>query len=113
MTSKRKRKNILKTMYYGGLSPADKGPLRNPELRAAMDAVADGEDKIEQILEGNTKIQFQSLCDSYAELTKLIGEDRFIDGFKLAMQIACESLSKPVSRRSAHCRKHLVLLQAP
>ena len=93
MASKRKRKSVIKMLYYGELSPVDKGPLSNPELRAAMDAVADGEDKIEQMLDGEAKLQFQGLCDSYAELTKLTGEDRFIDGFKLAMRIACESLS--------------------
>lgn len=94
MTGKRKRKSILKELYYGNLAPADKGPLDNPELRAAMDAVADGEDRMEQLLEDGNKEQFQGLCDSYAELTKLTGEDRFILGFKLAMRIACESLSE-------------------
>ena len=92
MTEKKKKRCILRDLYYGVLSPADKGPLSNPELHAAMDAVADGEDRMDQLLEGEPKVQFQSLCDSYAELTKLTGEDRFIDGFKLAMRIACESL---------------------
>ena len=92
MNSKRKRKSILKEMYYG-ISPVDKGPLSNPDLLAAMNAVADGEDKLEQLLEGETKVQFQQLCEDYAELTKLTGEDRFIDGFKLAMRLACESLA--------------------
>ena len=92
MTEKKKKRCILRDLYYGILAPADKGPLTNPELRAAMDTVAGGEDQIEQLLEGEVKEQFQGLCDSYAELTKLTGEDRFIDGFKLAMRIACESL---------------------
>jgi hypothetical protein len=93
MNSKRKRKSIIKQLYYGGLSPADKGPLSNPDLLAAMNAVADGEDNLEQLLEGETKQQFQQLCEDYAELTKLTGEERFIDGFKLAMSLACESLA--------------------
>jgi hypothetical protein len=86
-------KSIIRELYNGNLSPADKTLSSNPKLKKKMDAAGEIEDKLASLLDGENKKLFEELCEIQTDITIMNGEERYIDGFKMGMRIAVESLS--------------------
>jgi len=87
-------KSIIREMYNGNLAPADKSLMSNPKLKKKMDIAGEIEDKLEFILNDEAKKLLTELIEVYTDISILNGEERYIDGFKMGMRFAVESLTK-------------------
>lgn len=90
---KEKRANsIIREFYNGNLSPADKSISNNPRLKEKMNRAYELEERLESLINGESKKLFHELYEIQTDIAILNGEERYIDGFKIGMRIAVESL---------------------
>ena len=87
-------KKILEDFYNGHISPVDKGCLNNPQLLRFMNIIADNEEILLDILEGESKELFVALSEAYTEMDSMIALEKYTDGFRMGMRLAVEALSK-------------------
>ena len=92
LEKKKKMKSILQTLYNGELSPVDKTMLSNPKLKAKTDMAVEIEESLIRRLDIESKNLFEALSEIQADMAIISGEERFVDGFKMGMRIAMESI---------------------
>ncbi|HBR03690.1 MAG TPA: hypothetical protein DD738_13895 [Ruminiclostridium sp.] len=85
-------KDIIRALYNGTLSPADKNLMSNPDIKKKTVRLVEIEERLDTLISGEAKKLFEELAELQTDIVILAGEDRFTDGFKMGVRIATESL---------------------
>ena len=85
-------KDIIRALYNGTLSPADKNLMSNPDIKKKTARLVEIEERLDTLISGEAKKLFEELAELQTDIVILAGEDRFTDGFKMGVRIATESL---------------------
>lgn len=84
--------SLLEDLYWGKVAPADKGCMNNPKLMEQMNIAADTEEKLLELLEGETKASFEAFSDSQNNIQSITNLERYLDGFRTGMRLTMEAL---------------------
>lgn len=86
-------KSIIRELYNGNLSPADKPLYKNPKLKKKMDQAEELEERLQKALDEPRLQMLEEFSKIQTDIVILNGEERFTDGFKMGMRFAVESLT--------------------
>ena len=83
----------LENLYYGNINPCDSETLiNNPKYRNSLARVNMNQQKLIAALNEQQRELFETYLTSASELSTVINEDTFKNGFSLAMKIMIEML---------------------
>ena len=83
-------KSILEEFAYGNISPEPRFFKKNSHYGRTMDILADSEDKLLLVLDGDLKETLKQFSEAQAEISVLSGVDRFIYGYRLGVLMTME-----------------------
>lgn len=81
---------ILEDLFNGNLNPNSKDFLRGTQYDAAMRVIAESEEKLLALLEGEAKELFLSNISAHGEIELLTALEHFVSGFRLGARILVE-----------------------
>jgi hypothetical protein len=75
--------NIIEEFYYGNIEPQELNSELTHELKIKLSKLADKEEKLTALLNGEEKELFLNYAKSCTEFTSISNVDSFITGFRL------------------------------
>jgi hypothetical protein len=75
--------NIIEEFYYGNIEPQELNSELAHELKIKLSKLADKEEKLTALLNGEEKELFLDYAKSCTEFTSISNADSFITGFRL------------------------------
>lgn len=88
------KEKILKALYRGNLNPAEKNVVPGSEFHKLQHQLAELEKEIEEMLGEQEKERFHAYLAVQNNLLYSIGEERFIDGFRMGAKFILEIFEK-------------------
>ncbi|MDD3833498.1 MAG: hypothetical protein PHR18_06310 [Oscillospiraceae bacterium] len=88
------KEKILKALYRGNLIPAEKNVVPGREFHKHQHQLVELEKEIETILGEQEKERFHAYLTEQNNLFYSIGEERFIDGFRMGAKFILEIVEK-------------------
>ena len=85
--------NTIEKLYEGKLKPLKSIGENNGEIRRMEHVIERNKNKIEEMLDDNSKAIFEKYVECINELLFLVSEQAFCDGFCLGTRILSESIS--------------------
>lgn len=86
--------NILDQLYSGEIYPAEQIVSTDPEYRPTHKKISEGREYLKQKLSPEDAARLEELDGLYLESISMNCYAGFSCGFKLAVQLMCESLSE-------------------
>ena len=84
--------SFLEELYYGNLNPNVKCFDKNTEYGKAMNSFSSCEDRLNELLDGKELKIFNDLVNANDKLTAVTDIENFKIGFRLGVQMICDSL---------------------
>ncbi len=84
--------NFIEELYYGNIQPNQKLYKRNSQYAKDTERFCRCEDKLHELLEGKELDIFNNLVNTHDEITAAVSLDNFKLGFRLGVQMICDSL---------------------
>ena len=88
------KEKILRALYRGNLIPAEKSVVPGSEFHKHQHQLVELEKEIETILGEQEKERFYAYLTEQNNLLYSIGEERFIDGFRMGAKFILEIVEK-------------------
>ena len=88
------KEKILRALYRGNLIPAEKSVFPGSEFHKHQHQLVELEKEIETILGEQEKERFYAYLTEQNNLLYSIGEERFIDGFRMGAKFILEIVEK-------------------
>ena len=87
-----KNMSILEEFYFGNIQPDEMPPQDSKECKKALRIFSECEDKLEEVLEGDSLKLLQKMMQAYGTIVAEMGAANFRRGFRLAIQMVfdCE-----------------------
>jgi len=84
----------LKDLYYGNIRPSEKQFLRDTPFDKAMNTLADSEQRLMKLLEGEEKKLLLDMSSAHSEISGVTAMESFVCGFRLGARIMLEIMSE-------------------
>jgi hypothetical protein len=88
------KEKILRELYRGNLTPAGKNIVFGSEFQKQQQRLVELEKEIEAMLSGQEKERFHVYLTVQNSLLYSIGEEQFIDGFRMGARFILEIFEK-------------------
>lgn len=85
-------RKVLEELYLGNILPNEKAFVKDSAFGKALAVIETNETYLNTALDGTEKEAFSAFVDAQTELNALTGQEGFIDGFRLGMQITLAAL---------------------
>mgnify|MGYP006976613196 CR=1 FL=1 len=87
---------FIEEFYYGNIEPQELNSELTHELKIKLSKLADKEEKLTALLNGENKELFLDYAKSCTEFTSISNADSFITGFRLGARFTYDTfVSKP------------------
>lgn len=83
--------NIIEEFYYGNIEPQDLNSELAHELKIKLSKLANKEEKLTDLLNGEDKELFLDYAKSFTEFSSLSNTDSFITGFRLGAKFTYDT----------------------
>lgn len=84
--------NFIEELYYGNINPNEKRHNLSTEYTQAMKTFSDNEERLSKTLSGKRLKWFLNLVNASDEISAVSSEESFKIGFRLGVQMMCDSL---------------------
>lgn len=84
-------KSIIEEMYYGNITPSERGYRRTGEYAHILQLIARNEEKLTETLTEAQKETFKKFKDNTSEISSMTEVTAFTLGFKLGLRLTAES----------------------
>lgn len=84
--------NFIEELYYGNIQPNQKQYNKNSQYAKALKQFCTCENKLNDLLEGKETKIFVDLINAHDEITAAGSIENFKLGFRLGVQMICDSL---------------------
>ncbi len=84
--------NFIEELYYGNIQPNQKVYNRNFQYAKDIKRFCRFEDKLHELLKGKELDIFNNLVNTHDEITAAVSLENFKLGFRLGVQMICDSL---------------------
>ena len=84
-------KRVLEDLYFGEISPNLTMKIENPKYDKSMKKIMDNEEKLEKLLDDETKKLFFDLIHAQDEVRAMVEIEYFSCGFRLGVRMTAES----------------------
>ena len=84
--------NFIEELYYGNINPNEKRYKKATPYDKALSIFTANEDKLKEALSGEHLNLFNELVNASDEISATSGVENFKIGFRLGIQIMCDSL---------------------
>lgn len=82
--------NFIEELYYGNINPNEKKFARDTQYAKALELLCKNENKLTEILSGDTLKLFNDLINASDELIACAGTENFKMGFILGVQLMAD-----------------------
>ena len=89
--------SIIEELYYGNITPSERGYRRTGEYAHILQLIARNEEKLTETLTEAQKETFEKFKDNTSEISSMTEVTAFTLGFKLGLRLTAESF---ISRNS-------------
>ena len=83
--------DILKSLFWGNIAPAEKFGIQNPEFKKATAKMYETRESLTVNFTEEQQKLLEIYDDKCSELSAITSEDAFISGFSLAIKLITES----------------------
>ena len=87
--------NTIEELYYGKINPQEKFFDQNSSYPILLHTIAENKEKLQKLLEGNTRLYFMNMVTAMEDLSDLESKERFIEGFQLGARLILDILIPP------------------
>ena len=84
---------ILEDLWYGNIDPHERSIKKDSKIERALTLVVKNDNTMQAMLSDVQKEQYKKLNDSQNELTDLLEQEAFAEGFCLAVKIMIEVIN--------------------
>ena len=84
--------NFIEELYYGNINPNEKRYKKTTPYDKALSIFTANEDKLKEALSGEHLKLFNELVNASDEISATSGVENFKIGFRLGVQMMCDSL---------------------
>jgi hypothetical protein len=88
------KEKILRALYRGNLNPAEKSVVPGSEFHKHQHQLVELEGEVEGMLDEQQKEKYYAYLMAQNNLLYSIGEERFIDGFRMGAKFILEIVEK-------------------
>ena len=88
------KEKMLRELYRWNLTPAEKSVVPGSEFQKQQQRLVELEEEIEAMLNGQEEERFHACLTVQNSLRYSIGEERFIDGFRMGAKFTLEIFEK-------------------
>ena len=88
------KEKMLRELYRGKVAPAEKNIIPGSDFHKQQQKLVELEKEIEAMLGGQEKEKFHAYLTVQNSLLYSIGEERFIDGFRMGAKFILEIFEK-------------------
>lgn len=84
--------SVIEELYYGNITPPERGCRRSGEYAHILQLIARHEEKLTETLTEAQKETFEKFKDATSELSGMTEVTAFTIGFKLGLRLTAEAL---------------------
>lgn len=84
--------DILDSLFYGDINPADKALTNDPEYSQALETILEIETKLNELLDDEARSLLHRLIEAEAKIQSIVSRECFIDGFKKGVRIVISAI---------------------
>ncbi len=84
--------NFIEELYYGNINPNEKRYKKATPYDKALSIFTANENKLKEVLSGEQLKLFNELVNASDEISATSGVENFKIGFRLGVQMMCDSL---------------------
>lgn len=85
-------RDILDSLFYGDINPADKTLTNDPEYSQALETILEIETKLNELLDDEARSLLHRLIEAEAKIQSIVSRECFIDGFKKGVRIVISAI---------------------
>lgn len=86
--------NVISELYHGNLRPCDRGFRNDTDFAITMEAFAQQEDKLRELLTGESAERFDELMSCHNSIVDTMSYENFKTGFQLGVMMVMEAVNE-------------------
>lgn len=86
--------NVISELYHGTLRPRDRGFRDDTDFAITMEAFAEQEGKLRELLTGESAKRFDELISCHNNIVDTMSYENFKTGFQLGVMMVMEAVSE-------------------